>query len=240
MSEAHRLFLEHNPLLYSKTQIKELDYYLHAVQYKDLMAAISLEQLWAVSCAGRARILDALENALDRLDCSDEELVAWCLGLETALQQCWNQLMMFFIYTAKLMLTGFEGSMTENVFLKTLDSAHPGLAVRAQAIKTYVEERVLGNEGEGFAPKAWGYVLRSLRDKVVHRDRVRPSFDSDERLLDRVLLDWPTLRGMSYERFVQGIRNGAWCMVSDLFPQLYGVEWKSGPYRDGMFCGGQA
>jgi hypothetical protein len=77
--------------------------------------------------------------------------------------------------------------------------------------------------------------LVSLRDKVAHRDRVRPTFKGVETLPTGELFDWPTIQGVTYDRFCQTMKNGLFEMLRELFPLLYEREWIAGPYRPGMF-----
>ena len=50
-----------------------------------------------------------------------------------------------------------------------------------------------------------------------------------------ILLDIPTLKDMTYEKFGQTIENGMYELIRDMFPILYDLEWQPGPYREGMF-----
>lgn len=100
----------------------------------------------------------------------------------------------------------------------------------------YFENKVFAKSSENWlSPENWGALLQSLRDKIAHRDKLRPSYDSDENLVDDVLFDWPTLRETTYDRFCQYMQNGMFYMLHDLSKMLYELEWKPGPYKEGLW-----
>ena len=68
-----------------------------------------------------------------------------------------------------------------------------------------------------------------LRDKIAHRDILRPGADGVETIAG-VQLDWPTIRGLSFERFGQEFLEGASKMLQVTSEHLYLLPWHSGPY----------
>ena len=76
INEMQEIFLHRNSRLYTKEEQNQLRYHLKAVAFKFHLANLKLEQLWALSMDKRQKSLFALENSLDRLDVSDEELLA--------------------------------------------------------------------------------------------------------------------------------------------------------------------
>jgi len=229
------IYLRKNANLYTKSEEKELRYYLDVVLYKFLLVDLSLEQLWALSMAKRSELLQALENSLDRLDCSDDEQLLMSFALECALFESSAFLDVFMLYTCLLLKASPIVYMTKSKFYRSLKGIKAApFAEKAAGVKTYFDTKVFGDPKQpaGFADPNWGDLVISLRDKIAHRDRLRPSFDGDERLLDKVLLDWPTLRGLTYERFIQSVQSGMWLLAGqDLAPVLYDLEWKPGPYK---------
>jgi hypothetical protein len=69
------IYLRGNPDLYTSNELQQVRYYLKAVSYKFHLANLSLEQLWSLSDTKRQELLHALQNSLDRLDVSDDELL---------------------------------------------------------------------------------------------------------------------------------------------------------------------
>jgi hypothetical protein len=226
-------YLISNRELYDDEEIHLIHYYLDAVSYKFHLANLSLEQLWSLSHIERDDLLIALQNSLDKLDVSDDELLLLSFVFEGFLLQARTFLNFYMIYLSIILRTGHEGSISYQKFMKSLENADTDrLLIKAQLVKEYFESRIFGSsDWEAFNPNNWGTILKSLRDKVAHRDKLRPSFDSDETLLDRVLFNWPTLQETTYDRFCQYMQNGMSAMISDISPIIYDLDWKPGPYR---------
>ncbi|RMD67251.1 hypothetical protein D6817_02070 [Candidatus Pacearchaeota archaeon] len=231
------IFLQRNSGLYTKEERNRLRYYLKAVAYKFHLANLSLEQLWALSEDKRQELFFALENSLDRLDVSDDELLAISFAFEGFLFQATSFLDFYMLYICLLLKSGHQGSISKKRFFKALAKvSDPFLAGKAQRVSTYFANHVFAETtGEWLVPHNWGTLLRSLRDKIAHRDRIRPSFESDETLVGEVLLNWPTLQSITYDRFCQYMQNGMFALFTDVAPLLYDLEWRSGPYRRGMW-----
>ncbi len=234
------IYLKKHPELYAEAEQNQLRYYLQAVAYKFHIANLSLEQLWALSEDKRGKLFYALENGLDRLDVSDDELLAICFAFEGFLFQATSFLDFYMLYICILLKSDHQGSISKDKFFKALDrvSRDPDqfLADKANRVHTYFAEHVFAEATNGWlVPDNWGTLLRSLRNKIAHRDRIRPSFESDETLLGEVLLNWPTLQGITYDRFCQYIQNGMFTLFTEVAPLLYDLEWHPGPYRRGMW-----
>ena len=231
------LYLQKWASSYSLAETEALRYHLRAVSYKFYLADLSLEQLWSLSQATRDRLLEALQNSLDRLVVSDGELLLICFALEGFLFQAKAFLDFYMLYVCLFLRTGYRGSMSRARFFNGLEKVRSGpFAGKARAVEDYFRDKVFRpGDAKGFVPENWGTLLGSLRDKIAHRDRLRPSFDGSEKLLEKVLLDWPTLQGTTYERFCQDMQNGMFALFTDVSPVLYELEWKAGPYRPDLW-----
>ena len=142
------------------------------------------------------------------------------------------------LYIAHLLRTGHEGSMSRDKFYKRLSLAQPDiLSIKAKKVEHHFKTNIFGSgyNIDGLAQNNWGDLIRSLRNKIAHKDRIKLSRNSLERIMNEILLDFPTIRDLTYANFCQEMENGLQYMVKDLFPILYGIDWKSGPYREGMF-----
>jgi hypothetical protein len=239
VSGMQRHFLRDHAVLYPLPgEIEQLDYHLRAALYKFYLATLSLEQLWSLSHTKRDQIADVLENGLDHLDCTDDELLLISFVFEGFLFQARSFLDFYMIYLCIYFRAGHTGSMSFDKFKAALERVPQGPSrQKAETILTYYGDHVMGQADARFAlsPNNWGLLIRSLRDKIAHRDVVRPSFDGDERLIDKVLFDWPTLQRLTYDRFCQYMQNGMFALVTDVSPVLYEIAWISGPYREEMF-----
>ena len=227
------IYLQRNPTLYTQPEEQRLRYYIKAVSYKFYLATLGLEQLWALSYTKREELVYALQNSLDKLECSDDEVLLSSFALESFLLQGRAFLDFYMLYICLALRTGHKGQISTDRFRKELKKVQlEPLATKARKVRDYFDRKVFGtHDGKDFVPSNWGTLLQSLRDKIAHRDRLRPSFESSEVLLDKVLFDWPTLQGMTYERFCQMMQNGMFCLITDVSPILYDLEWKAGPYR---------
>lgn len=231
------IYLRRNPELYTRAELQHLRYYLKAVSHKFYLATLSLEQLWALSHTKRGELCCALQNSLDRLECSDDELLLSSFALEGFLFQGRAFLDFYMLYACLFLRTGHSGSMSRRKFAKGLAKVQQvPFAEKAQWVKEYFDSKVFGvSDGRSFDLNNWGTLLVSLRDKIAHRDHLRRSFNSEERLLGEVLFDWPTLQDMTYDRFCQYMQNGMFSLVTDVSPVLYELEWKPGPYKPDLW-----
>ena len=227
--EAHAVRVEEDAELYEDDQLRQADYFLRAALYKFKLSKVSLEQLWALSYDRRDRMItDALEGSLRQLDAEDDETFGIVFGLEQYLLISRTVVDFFKIYICYLLRASHTGSMNSKRFRTALGSLDDSRAAQVLEYFAALEDAERGLD-------AWLAVLVSLRDKVAHRDRVRPSFAGTEELPTGELFDWPSVKGVTYDRFCQSMDNGIFEMFRELFPVLYGQPWIAGPYRPGMF-----
>lgn len=232
------IYLGRNTGLYTSGELQQLRYYLRAAMYKFYLATLGLEQLWALSHTKRDELVEALQNSLDRLECSDDELLLMSFALENFLFQARSFLDFYMLYLCLLLRAGHEGSMSRKRFYKALGNAGDSdFAEKAAAVEDYFDSRVFAEPDSNFvlSPDNWGSLVASLRNKIAHRDRLRPSFDSGEALIDEVLFDWPTIQAITYDRFCQYMQNGMFMLVTDISPIIYDVEWKPGIYSPDLW-----
>jgi hypothetical protein len=231
------IYLQKNPSLYTAGELQQIRHYLKAVAYKFHLANLSLEQLWSLSDTKRQELVYALENSLDRLDVSDDEVLLISFVFEGFLFQARSFLDFYMLYICLFLKTGHQGTMSTERFFKALDKVDGTPFVEKSAwVQEYFTNKVFGkSDWTGLNPDDWGSLLQSLRDKIAHRDRLRPSFNGDETLVGRVLFDWPTLRDITYDRFCQYMQNGMFALFTDVSPVLYELQWKPGPYRPNLW-----
>lgn len=230
------IYLQKNSALYSREETRQIQYYLRACNYKFYLATLSLEQLWALSHTKRDEIFYVLENSLDRLDCSDDELLLISFVFEGFLFQSRAFLDFYMLYLCLILKTGHEGRISKGKFEKTLTKVSFPFIDKGAQVQEYFQSKVFAEtQKEWLNPENWGTLLRSLRDKIAHRDRLRPSFDSNETLTGQILFDWPTLQKTTYDRFCQYMQNGMFELLREVSPILYDVEWKPGPFKPEMW-----
>jgi hypothetical protein len=223
---------------YTQEEKKQLRYYLKAATYKFYLASMGLEQLWSLSHTKRVELVEVLQNSLDKLECSDDELLLISYSLENFLFQGRAFLDFYMLYLCFFLRTGHQGSMSSKGFFKALKrTENGGYGAKAKKVKHYFENYVFAETGgcNELSPNNWGALLVSLRDKIAHRDRLRPSFDGDETLARRVLFDWPTIQRTTYDRFCQNIQNGMFSTVIKVSSIIYELDWKPGPYKPDLW-----
>lgn len=238
-AEAQEVYLRKNSGIYTEDEIANIRYFLDALLYKYQLANYSLEQLWVIrDVKVESNLYEILNNSITSLKLTDNEVFLQSHVLEQFLFQGRSYLDFYMLYLAYFLRTGHTGAISTDKFYKRLRKAQPDLLhKKAVVIENYFGENVFGSEKPAIRsqPTNWGELLKSLRDRIAHRDRIKISMNSREQIMNDILLDMPTLQDLTYERFCQAMENGMYEMIRDLFPVLYDLEWQAGPYREGMF-----
>ena len=238
-AEAQKVYLRTNSSIYTEDEIATIHYFLDAFFYKYQLANYSLEQLWAMRDAKiEGSMADIIRNAIVTLGLTKEEEFLQSHFLEQFLFQSRACLDFYMLYLTKILRTSRVDSMSVKKFYNALHTSKPDLlGKKAEDIKAYFSDQVFSDESSvQFASTPnWGKLLRSLRDKIAHRDRIIIVHNSRDQIMNDVLVEMPTLQNMTYEQFGQTIENGMYEMIRELFPVIYGLEWQPGPYKDGMF-----
>ena len=239
VSAAQKVYLNRNQGLYDADELKYITYYLDTMLYKLQLSCLSIEQLWAAHDAPvHASLLEVIDNSISELSLNDNELFYQSYLLEQFLFQSRSYLDIAMLYITWILGSGNPGKMSKDKFLKAVRRTKKSeFQCKADAVWKYFECQVFSQQKNmqyADSPN-WGTLLQSLRDKIAHRDRIRLSTNSEERIRNDILLNYPTLQGLTYESFAQTIENGMYELIRDLFPILYDLEWQAGPYREGMF-----
>lgn len=231
------IYFQTNPRLFTREDCDKMEDSLKAATYKFYLSNLNLEQLWSLSHNKRDYLFYALENTIDQLSVTDDELLLISFSLEGFLFQARAFLDFYMLYLCLSLKADHPGYMSTKKFFKALEGVQQSpFAEKASQIHIYFYEHVFGStDWDGLNPNNWGSLLRSLRDKVAHKNRLRPSYESDEVLVGGIRFDWPTLQGITYDRFCQYIQNGMFSLLTDLAPILYELEWKAGPYNQDMW-----
>ena len=238
-TKAQEVYLRNNCDIYTQDETEAIRYFLDAFLYKYQVANFSLEQLWVMRDAKvEGNILDIVRNTIVSLDLTKDEVFLQSHYLEQFLFQSRSCLDFFMLFLTKILRTKSVLNMSVDKFYSALPTANPVvLSKKADRIGDYFKDHVFSDEKNAqFAlTPNWGELVRSLRDRIAHRDRINIGKNSRDLILNDILLAMPTLQDMTYEKFCQTIDNGLYEMIRDLFPILYDLEWIAGPYREGMF-----
>lgn len=228
LEHMERIYLKRHAISYTENEAFQIDYYRKASIYKFIFATYTLEQMWAMPTQiTKLNMMSIMQNNLDELDLSQDEVFLASYHLENFLYHGVAFLDFVALHITLILKTGHSGRMNPKTLLKSLDKVTiKSLIPKSVKIKAYFEEQVYNNGG-------WGNKLRFLRNWIVHRDKPRPTTTDD--LISKVRSEYPMLEEESLGRFQQDMQNSWFFFYNDLAPMLYDLEWKSGPYREGMW-----
>jgi hypothetical protein len=232
------IYFVNNPQLYTATEKKLIHTHLEALLFKFELASLALEQLWSIREAKTASILQAIGNSTLSFDITNSDMFLYSSLLENFLFQSRAFLDFYMFYIVVLFKQGNSiAYISHERFLEVMKhSQSTAFAEKAEKVQHYFEKEVFGEDrSDGLVPLNWGMLTKGLRDKIAHRDTIRHSFDSIESLFDGTPIDIPTLRATTYDRFCQHMQNGMYLLYEMVMPIVYDLEWKSGPYREGLW-----
>jgi hypothetical protein len=118
----------------------------------------------------------------------------------------------------------FGGQLTNEKYEKAVRKAPKDVSVRLTRAHNYFTQNVFGRG-------KWGSLLKSLRDRVAHFDRVRPA----KTTLGEGSEDL-TVTGLSLERLAQDFENGTYDLLVNVIAPIWERDWQPGPYRPGMWA----
>jgi hypothetical protein len=127
------------------------------------------------------------------------------------------------IHTLDACRVPFGGHLTNAKYEKVVKKAPEDVSHRLIRAQNYFAQNVFGHN-------KWGSLLKSLRDKVVHFDRIRPSITSSDEESEEL-----TVVGLSLERLAQDFENGTYDLIVSVIAPIWDRDWKPGPYKPGMW-----
>ena len=224
------VYLKKRNNLYSDMQIKKIWKSFETVRQKYVFLDFHLEQLWSLSMKSRQKLHHIFENSLDNLEWDDQKKVIGILFLESFLFQAKSFLDVYLFHACLILRIDNPGYMSVDKFYKHLDAiTHQDFIDKAELVKQHYQTKVFGDDH-------WGEILRSLRDKIAHKDCLHPSYEGKETIWGNVLLNWPSLHGLTLERFCQEIiKNGIFEMMIETSMIFFELEWKSGAYKSDLW-----
>ncbi len=231
LKNIHNDYIYENSQHYSKEELIWINHFFDSVIYKDFLVRIAVEQLQTVRLGKIGESLwPAIENSLDSLDCSQNEQVLSSFALESFLFETSSFLEIYMIFVCLLLKTGFTKEyMSKSVFYNELSKPKElPFSNNAKWIKNYFENQVFGYEDNTEASifrKDWGRLVRDLRNKIAHRDIILKSFDSEEKFINDIRLNWPTLNKITYHSFSEIIGNGIHALFTKGLCHIYELNW---------------
>ena len=209
--------------------------------FKFQLANLSLEQLWIMSennVKVEEYMYEIIRNCIISLDLTNSKIFLQSRTFEQYVFLGRSCLEFYMLYLVHLLRLEQKGNMTIDKFYKALLRAETDSSSgKATCVKDYFETKIFSSDREIdiISPSNWGTILKLIRDKIAHRDRIGTTNADRENAINDIFSHFPTLRDLTYDRFCQAMENGMWFMIHDLFPVLYDMEWQAGPYREGMF-----
>lgn len=204
---------------------------------KFCLGSFALEQLWCIHHYLEFADHDILvDQNIDLLDKKSGIIFIFTSLLDQVLYT-WRSFLDFYLKYLLFTVTGrkvvnislrsFRNSIEKHI--KKFPNDH-----KAINIESYIKSNVL-NTYYGGKKQCWGDILKELRDKTTHQKLIRPSFTLKKNKLG-FQIPYLTIRNYSLSELAQWeFENEAFKMLQELNPILYGFEWKSGPYKPGMY-----
>jgi hypothetical protein len=220
---------------YENEIINLLDNSLH----KFLYGSMALEQLWGVTHYLETESYGLPATIDINITIQQNEMNFLLSSLLDQSLYCWRSFLDFYLKYLLAFITGVEeinistGKFRDHFKRYMNDNPNDTKAVN---VFTYIESNVLNKT---YNPKngeeCWGDLLRSLRDKTAHNKLITPTL-MEKKNSKGFDIKWPKIKNMNYAELAQQkFQNKAYATILDLFPILYEIEWKPGPYKPGMY-----
>lgn len=227
----HQDYLKRTSGIYSTEELYWINHFADSIAYKLFLVRIANEQLQTVKY-GRINesLWPAIENCLVSVNYSDDEEILISYSFESVLFEVRSFLDIFMIFVCLLLKTGFtNGRMSTERFYEELKKQNnPQFSSKAKWIENYFKKEVFGHEenpGTKIFRNDWGCLIKSLRDKVAHRDVILKSYDNKEKYINDILLVCPTIREMTYHSFSEMIGNGIHALFHKALCHIYELNW---------------
>lgn len=205
---------------YSLEDQEKISSYFNVFAHKYVLSFFHLELLWNQSELSREEVIETLKNNSIDNNWSNSRHTIASLFLESYLFQARALMDVYFRYIALVLKLKVNSFKSTNKFLDHLEKQTDNQ--KAIDIHKYLSKSVY-NENQ------WGIILKGLRDKITHFDKINYNYDGTEIIWDKVKLDWPTLGGLTYDRFAQEtVDNNLFEMFVSISEILYESKWQSG------------
>lgn len=198
---------------------------IDAFVWKLTAAGIHLERLWDYheSCALQQLVANGLNDELAPKRFTDNEVAFLTTEFEAYLFQARAFISVAQIHTLHACRVSFGVQLTNTEYTQVVKKAPNEVRERLIQAHNYFTQDVFG-EGK------WGSLLKSLRDRVVHFDRIRPSRTTLDEGAEQL-----TVNKRSFERLAQDFENGSYNLIVKVIAPVWEREWQAGPYYPGMW-----
>lgn len=198
---------------------------IDALSWKLTVAGIHLERLWEnkESFDLQKLVSKVYGGEPDPRRFTDEEIAYLMLEFEAYVIQARALITVAQIHTLDACRQPFGGRLTNEKYEKAVKGAPDEVKDRLVRAHEYFVKSVFG-------PEKWGTLIRSVRDRVLHFDRVRPT-----RIINEEGSEELTVRGLSLEQLAQDYENGTYDLLVDVIAPIWERGWEAGVYTPGMW-----
>ncbi len=204
-----------------KVALRSID----ALVWKLTAAGIHLERLWENRETFDIQQLMArlLEKEPDPRRFTDPEIAFLTAEFEAFLFQSRAFIAVAQVHTLDACRVNFGGMLTNEKYKKKVWNSPPETKEQLVKAYTYFTENVFGTGN-------WGTLLKSLRDRIAHFDRVKPSVSVEENGAETI-----GVAGRTFEQLAQEFENGIYDLMVNVIAPIWGCKWEAGSYHIGMW-----
>ncbi len=198
------------------TLIEDADRALRALNWKVLAISFHLETLLGLAEMKDEALMMLLNSEQASAEWAEMERDIGLITLESVLFQFRAFLDMHMRYSLLLLGQKPQGKIGSKNFKKILRR----LIMESESAKELLEyyETCVWAEG------CWGHLLRELRDKIAHQDRLYPRRSGYEEDTE-VALTWLSVAGQPLERLALDLSNGMVGFLQETTPIIMSRPW---------------
>ena len=182
---------------------------------------------------------DVLSNVFDSLQIDEDSLLLPSFAMEGFIIQGSTFLDFYFQYICALYKTRIPGGRMpfDQRIYKALSEVETPFTKKAQSVSIYCKKNIFNNEDKGNLIQGnWGGLIKLIRNQMVHRDSNRQNYQIGKETLEKIFSRLPNNENaIPLPRFCQDLNNGMYYLITSLSQTIYGLEWKPGPYKTGMW-----
>ncbi|NQT16821.1 MAG: hypothetical protein HQ582_28950 [Planctomycetes bacterium] len=214
MAIAHEEYVTKWP--HDKALIKDVHRALQTLDWKMLAISFQLETLLGLAEMKDDASMMLLSSEQVSAEWAEMEHDIGLITLESVLFQFRAFLDMHMRYSLLVLGHKPQGKMGSKNFTKALQRLNTE-SESAKELLEYFEKRV-------WAEGCWGHLLRELRDKIAHQDRLYPRRSGYDEGIE-VALTWLSVAGRPLEQLALDLSNGMVRLLQETTPIIMNRPW---------------
>lgn len=198
---------------------------IDALMWKQTAAGIHLERLWEnrESFDFQRLVASTIGEAPDPRRYTSKETAFLTAELEAYLIQAVAFINVGKVHTLDACRVKFGGMLTNTKYDDIVRRCQSDSTERLVRARDYFSQNVFG-------PNKWGQLLRDLRDRVVHFDRIRASESVSGEGSEEL-----RVRGLRLEQLAQEFETGTYDILVNVVAPIWERKWQPGPYSSRMW-----